>query len=370
MEKKKRKSHKRKRQSFLYHIGIFVLILLCVLLVFGAIVFAGYFWMEKRGRTSFLEKQEALPQQMTGISSNELSGEAEETESLALEAGEIRYQGKIWTYNRDILTFLCMGIDKKGEAQASDDLYRGGQADALFLVVLDQDEKKISIVGINRDTMTEISVYDQDGLYVGKQTAQIALQHAYGDGMEESCERTVDAVSHLLFGLPIHGYCALNMEVIPIINDAVGGVDLTVQNDVYISGKRKWAAGEQIHLEGKDAFSFVQGRDTSIAQSAEDRLARQKQYLQAFVQKAMQTVKEDMTLPVKLYSRITPYMVTDITSEEVVYLAGQALSCRFDTENIYTMEGEVIMGEVYEEFYQDDTALYEMILEIFYKEKK
>ena len=26
------------------------------------------------------------------------------------------------------------------------------------------------------------------------------------------------------------------------------------------------------------------------------------------------------------------------------------------------------MGEVFEEFYQDDTALYEMILEVFYEE--
>ena len=32
------------------------------------------------------------------------------------------------------------------------------------------------------------------------------------------------------------------------------------------------------------------------------------------------------------------------------------------------MEGHVEMGEVFEEFYQDDTALYELILKIFYDE--
>lgn len=370
MGKGKKKGHSRKKRTFIYRVGLFFLILVCVLLLIGIFVLGGYFWMEKRGKSSLAEKQAMLPQQMVSVSVNEIPVEAETEVTEALEEGEIRYQGKIWTYNKDILTFLCMGIDKKGEVKASGNLLKGGQADAIFLAVLDPDQKKISIIGVNRDTMTEISVYDKDGLYVGKETAQLALQHAYGDGLEESCERTMEAVSHLFYGLPIHGYCALNMSVIQLINDAIGGVDVTVASDVYISGKRRWKAGEQIHLEGKDAVSFVQGRDTSIAQSAEDRLARQKQYLKAFMDQAIQAVKQDMTLPVKLYSQITPYMVTDITSDEVVYLAGQALSYSFSEEDIYSLTGEVRMGEKYEEFYQDDTALYEMILKIFYKEKK
>ena len=31
------------------------------------------------------------------------------------------------------------------------------------------------------------------------------------------------------------------------------------------------------------------------------------------------------------------------------------------------MEGETVMGEVFEEFYADEEALYEMILDIFYE---
>ena len=135
----------------------------------------------------------------------------------ALEAGTLRYNGKTYAYKKDILTFLCMGIDKTGEVKASSDLYRGGQADALFLAVLDPEDKKISVIGINRDTMTEIKTYDPNGLYAGKEVAQIALAHAYGEGLEESCENTVEAVSNLFYGLPIHGYCALNMSIISTI---------------------------------------------------------------------------------------------------------------------------------------------------------
>ena len=32
------------------------------------------------------------------------------------------------------------------------------------------------------------------------------------------------------------------------------------------------------------------------------------------------------------------------------------------------MKGEVQMGEIFEEFYPDETALYELILRVFYEE--
>ncbi|HJA92440.1 MAG TPA: LCP family protein [Candidatus Eisenbergiella merdipullorum] len=371
---KRRKKRRRKRsrasshsrrtaqRKILRRAGLAVLILAGAFVLLGGVLTAGYFWLRERGRASLEEKQEALPQEMeaAAVSGNEADP--------ALGDGMIRYNGKIYAYKQNCLTFLCMGIDKRGEMEASDDLLKGGQADAIFLAVLDPEEKKISVIGVNRDTMTEISVYDEDGLYIGKRTAQIALQHAYGDGMETSCERMVEAVSHLFYGIPIHGYCSLNMEVITLLNDEIGGVTVTVPEDLSVRGQVKWKAGEQVHLTGDDAYTFVQYRDTGIAQSAEGRLARQKAYLQAFITQAKEAMRKDMTLPLSLYEMVSPYMVTDISAEEAVYLATQALSYSFDPNDIYTMEGEVVMGEKYEEFYQDDTALYELILRVFYEE--
>ena len=61
-------------------------------------------------------------------------------------------------------------------------------------------------------------------------------------------------------------------------------------------------------------------------------------------------------------------MVTDITVDEVGYLAAQAAGYGFRREDMHTLEGETRMGEVYEEFYADEKALYELILEVFYEE--
>ena len=373
-QKKKKRKRRKKKMSGAAKFGIGVLIAAGILLMLALIVLIAYFWMDSHGKSAFAEKQEAVPEQMQqAASASDVSGnDADE----ALEAGSIRYNGKTYAYKSDVLTFLCMGIDKTGEVKASKDLYRGGQADALFLAVLDPGDKKINIIGINRDTMTEIKTFDPNGLYAGKEVAQIALAHAYGEGLEESCENTVEAVSNLFYGLPIHGYCALNMSVISTINDAVGGVEVTIPESLAgvgmkINGKGygyHWSAGDRIHLQGEEAYVYIKYRDTRVAQSADERLIRQKTYLQGFVNQAKAAVKQDMTLPLKLYTQVLPYMVTDISADEAVYLAGQALSYSFDENDIYTMEGHVEMGEVFEEFYQDDTALYELILKIFYDE--
>ena len=339
-------------------------------LAFAALIAAGvllflllagvcaYAWMEYAGRAELKKKQEALPEGMIleeTSAAEEFPEDAEGQEPL--KDGMLRYQGKTYAYKEDVMTFLCMGIDKSGEAKASEDLHRGGQADALFLAVMDPGEKKISVIGVNRDTMAELFVYDEEGNYLGREIGQIALQHAYGDGMEESCERTVEAVSNLFYGIPIHGYFAMNMDVIIPLNEAVGGVDVVIGE-----------GDEKVHLEGQEAYSFVRNRDMYAPHSAEQRLERQKQYLEAFALRAKKAVAQDLTLPAKLYGEILPYMVTDISASEAVYLATQAVSYTFGQEDLYSLQGEIRMGEQFEEFYPDETALYELILQVFYEE--
>ena len=341
-----------KRLAFAAQIAAGVLLFL---LLAGVCAYA---WMEYAGRAELKKKQEALPEGMIleeTSAAEELPEDAEGQEPL--KDGMLRYQGKTYAYKEDVMTFLCMGIDKSGEAKASEDLHRGGQADALFLAVMDPGEKKISVIGVNRDTMAELFVYDEEGNYLGREIGQIALQHAYGDGMEESCERTVEAVSNLFYGIPIHGYFAMNMDVIIPLNEAVGGVDVVIGE-----------GDEKVHLEGQEAYSFVRNRDMYAPHSAEQRLERQKQYLEAFALQAKKAVAQDLTLPAKLYAEILPYMVTDISASEAVYLATQAVSYTFGQEDLYSLQGEIRMGEQFEEFYPDETALYELILQVFYEE--
>ena len=72
--------------------------------------------------------------------------------------------------------------------------------------------------------MTRIEVFNPTGKSLGMTTDHINIQYAYGDGRQKSCELMKTAVSNLLNGLPVQGYCAMNMDGISVITDYVGGV--------------------------------------------------------------------------------------------------------------------------------------------------
>lgn len=289
-----------------------------------------------------------------------------EAEKKVWQDGWVKYKNQIYVYNEDILTFLFMGIDKQEETvQEMPEGTDGGQADALFLLVLNPRRKETNLIGINRNTMTQIDMYSDTGAYINTITAQICVQHGFGNGMEESCVYQKEAVSRLFYGLPIHGYAAVNYSAAAPINDAVGGVDVTVLEDMT-SVSPLLKEGKQVHLEGENALTYVRWRDTNAFASADRRLERQMQYLEGFVEKAKSSANEDIFHIAQLYRAASPAMVTDVTIDKAVYLASQALDYRGGSSSFYVLEGETVMGEQFEEYYIDETALYEMILEIFY----
>ena len=184
--------------------------------------------------------------------------------------------------------------------------------------------------------------------------------------MEKSCEYQKKAVEQLFYNLPIHGYAAINMSAIPTINDTVGGIDVTVLEDLS-KVDESLVKDSRVHLNGENAFWYVKYRDTDIFASADMRLERQRQYLTGLIDKAGQEISRDISVALNLYQTISPQMVTDISMHEAAYLASVLPKYKFEADNFYTMTGETVMGEEFEEFYPDEDALYEMILDIFYE---
>ena len=223
----------------------------------------------------------------------------EEDDSYDWKEGDLRYNGNIYRYNDEILTFLIMGIDKKGKVYKGEvtDYIDGGQADALFLAIINPKSEEISIVAINRNTMTDVDVYNSDGSFNETRKLQITLQHGYGDGRELSCERQRDVVSKLFMNIPIHGYASINMGAISEINDAVGGVPVVIEeNSAYKSDNLKNNVGKEVVLKGKDAYEYIHNRDVKEFDSAGKRLNRQKQYLSSFINKAKAKTKQSILL--------------------------------------------------------------------------
>lgn len=293
-----------------------------------------------------------------------------EEEATTWKEGWVKYNGQIYAYNEDILTFLVMGIDKNRDVKEVAEGTNGGQADALFLVVLNPHDDSLSVIGINRNAMTEISVYDDNGAFVNTIKAQIAVQHGFGNGVEESCEYQVNAVQHLFYEMPIHGYAAINMSAIGPLTDMVGGVDVVALEDVKSGNNTVIKEGEEVYLEGDLAFAYIHNRDTKQFGSADKRLERQKQFITTYLQKVKQKTKEDIGFPISVYQAIAPQTVTNLTVDEMTYLVSIAKDYSFDENYLYTLKGETKQGDVFEEFYVDETDLFELILKVFYEPVK
>lgn len=282
------------------------------------------------------------------------------------QEGIVSYEGKHYLYNKDIKTYLIMGIDSDAPAEATSNYIEGGQSDAMFLLVTNAKDKSISVVSIHRNTMTRIAQCYDTGASAGYRTAQICLQHGYGDGMHLSCTRSVDAVSYLFYNLPINGYLSLRMGAIPTMNDAVGGVEVTILNDLENTQRGvNLTAGETVTLNGDEAYVYLRNRDITEYESATDRLRRQEQYITAYMNKLSTVAERNPSAAVSIYESISEYIVSNI---DFASLISEVKEYQYSPEQLYTIPGETVMGEVYEEFYVDEEAFYEMILDIFYEE--
>ncbi len=356
--KKGKKGIKRKRRKIVLKAagGVFLFI---------AIICMAFQIVRVAGKSSLIGRAGSAEQkpELAETQSQPLT----QKEQQVWQEGWVKHEGKIYAFNEDIMTFLFMGIDKNSDVKEVAEGTNGGQADALFLAAMNPHDKTIKVIGINRNTMTDIDLYNEEGVYINTVKAQIAIQHGFGNGMEESCEYQKKAVQRLFYNLPIHGYAAVNMSAISAVNDAVGGVDVTVLEDLT-KQDASLVEGAEVHLMGESAFWYVRFRDTGEFASADRRLERQKQYLNAFIGEAKKAAKKDISTVIDLYQAVSSQMVTDITIDEAAYLAPIFAECQFESGSFYIPEGETVMGEQFEEFYVDEDALYEMILEVFYEE--
>ena len=259
-------------------------------------------------------------------------------------------------------TILMIGTDQSIENESPRPLTRnGGQADFLLLIVLDRQEHTIQTLAIDRDTITEIPVLGVLGDAMGTRQTQICLAYGFGDGAEQSCELQVQAVSTLLGGIPISNYIAMRMDGIAALNDAVGGVPVTLQDD-FSALDAQMIPGNTLTMNGRQAEYFVRKRLRIGAETNESRMARQETYLRAFYVALKQNMNETGERALqRVLNETEPYLTTNMSRGRMINLLW---GCRDDTLlDPLHIEGEHVIGEDgFTEFHADERALEGLIL--------
>ena len=266
---------------------------------------------------------------------------------------------------QDITTVLVMGIDQTGPVQLSEEPNDGKAVDMVAVVIVDEKAQNCKVLNINRDTMLEMPMLDDDGREAGTFFGQLAYSHTYGRGGEDSCENTRKAVSNFLYGMDLDYYIAMNMDAVTILNDAVGGVTVEVRDD--FSRVDASIPMGVITLKGPQALSFVQSRGGVGDELNLSRIERQKEYINRFVDTFREKLQGSDTFLLKTYDQAAPYLVSDLPVNTLVAMMERCEG--YEIGDTISLTGENRLGEEYYEFYPEEEALEDLILELFYAPK-
>lgn len=350
---------KKKKKSRLKIMAIAVLGFI-LLIVAGSGL--GFLYLRFQGERNLKTQIPVVSEDRDAAESTQGTSGEEEQEGIY-----ITYEGKRYQYNSDVINILCLGIDKDIPIEEKRDTGSEGLADAVILASINTQEDKINFLTVPRETIVPVKLMDTAGNFVRTENEQITLQYAYGQTAEKSCELMTDAVSNLLFQLPIQRYCAINFQALPVLNDAIGGVDLvSIETVHWWNGS--FYEGQQLHLEGQSALDYVRQRDETIPESSMGRLERQKQYISCYLEQAKDAVEKDLTLPVKMFQSLTENMCTNVTAADITYLVPELLKMDVNMDNISTVPGETVTGGEHEEYHVDTESLKQLVVQMFYKE--
>lgn len=338
----RQKKPKKKWKRVVFWVLMSILILIVALIVAAGVTLTV---MYNRGKIS--------------MSNEEIKVTAPEGVEVIDDGAEVHYKGGKYNFNKNIVSILIMGVDKRS-MQNQTELGTNGQADAVFLLVADMETGNVDVINVSRDSMVDVSVYSPSGAYVRDGKMQLCMAYSYGDGRESSCQNVIKSLSKLMYGIPINSYFSMDLEAIRVMTNEIGGVSVPE----YTEDLTK-PTGRNITVSGKQAEIYVRDRNVSQLDSNLTRMDRQKAFISAFASKMVSLTKSDITAPLDLYYSLEDYICTDINADRVTYLAANFLDGVSDMQ-FHSVKGNVVKGEKYAEFEVDTEALYELILDVFY----
>ncbi len=280
----------------------------------------------------------------------------------------ILYKNQSYPLKRSISSVLLIGTDNNVDDadQIHDDNYfhNFNYADFLVILVFDHDAKTVTPFQICRDTMCNVTRVNIENQPIASRIMQITLAYSYGSGKEDSCINTRNCVKDLLFGAPIDNYLAFTMDAVPLINDLVGGVTVTLESDVPSLGP-DYVKGTTVTLKGKDVLKFVRYRDTSRIDSNLTRMENHRLYINGFTASAREAAGKDPDLAVRAFKLANPFLHTDLTVDHVQRIVDDLI--HYELQPFVTADGvyEHREGEQFPGFYVDEASLWSCVKSTF-----
>ena len=302
------------------------------------------------------DKEEALRQEAETLKA-----------AIWTDQNTLELDGKRYGFDHRIETYLFIGTDDGGSSDPND--FRGPMADFLLLLVLDHTDNTIAYLQIDRNTVTGVRELRKDGTEITSRQLQICTAHWYGRNPEMAAENTVYAVRKYLGGLAkIDGYFVLNMHDVGSLNHAVGGVEVTIQDELE-EDDPSLRQGETLVLSDEQAAYFLRARMSVGSGTNAERMARQRQYMESFFAKVKELTADDPAFGLEMWDTLKDAAVSNMNGSDCSRIAQKLL--KGTDKGLRTIRGETVLGYVlgdgqpHEEFYAADGAVRETMTDLF-----
>ena len=277
---------------------------------------------------------------------------------------DITYRGREYRYNNRITTILYAGVDADEPLRATKEFTSAPRADSISLVVLDELNGRMTIIALSRDTMTGIHKYTLDGKDRGLFKDHLGYAYTYGEGGAVSCRNLCQAVSNLLYGVPINEYVIANRATIPTVAEALGDVTVEVPNDDLAA--EGFHRGEEAVIDAGNIELFVRSRDTDADLSNVGRMERQRAYINGAMDQVRAMLSERPSDAWDRLEQAEDSVRTNITRSRYLALTKAVRNTTYSDQDYYVPEGEQVVGKRHDEFHPDQDALLQKVIDIFY----
>lgn len=209
-----------------------------------------------------------------------------------------------------VTNVLLIGIDGK------DGVKKGGNSDALILVSINRKTEEITLISFMRDSRTYFEIEGRD--YWRKVNATFAWGGP--DKTVETLERD--------YKIDIDYYVAVDFTTFPKLIDALGGIEVEVQQyeQEYINRTttkiKKLPDYGKVKLDGKQALVYSRIRH-SDADSDVSRTRRQRAVIEAIIKSAKGASVKQLN---KAIDSLLPYLGTDCPKTKILSYGAKALT--------------------------------------------
>lgn len=208
-----------------------------------------------------------------------------------------------------------------------------GLADSIMLCSFDPEDKTVDVYSIPRDTYIPRKGH--------KTSANNKINSFYGRG---GADNLVESVMTLT-GIPVHYYVKVDYEAVEAIVDAMGGIKVTVPNDMNYDDP-----ADDLHIhykkgdvvsKGEDIIKLLRWRKNNKGGGYKDgdlgRVKMQQEIVRLGMEKLL---KGNLVMNfLKLQSPIKEYVKTNMTPEQMMYYITKAKGIKKENISLQTIPG-------------------------------